>query len=241
MAKEQFFHSESAAILKTLDEAAHRSGVSRGQVFEDYLHMSLCALSGGQMEEQYMATVKKHSEGKKGKRSCDAIAQAFAMLVDAMEKTRQDILGDLFQGGITYGEAGQFLTPEPLCQMMAQMTLDGVETEGGDKKTIADPCCGSGRMLLAAADVQPHWDFVGQDIDLRCVRMTAINAGRYPGPRNPNAAECRQQREASAPIRSTGRKPTSSLLLPSRHHQGLYEPSSGRPAPVLETVPPRHK
>ena len=175
MAKEQFFHSESAAILKTLDEAAHRSGVSRGQVFEDYLHMSLCALSGGQMEEQYMATVKKHSEGKKGKRGCDAIAQAFAMLVEAMEKTRQDILGDLFQGGITYGEAGQFLTPEPLCQMMAQMTLDGVETEDGEKKTIADPCCGSGRMLLAAADVQPHWDFVGQDIDLRCVRMTAIN------------------------------------------------------------------
>ena len=101
MAKEQFFHSESADILKTLDEAARRSGVSRGQVFEDFLHMSLCALSGGQLEEQYMATVKKHSEGKKGKRGCDAIAQAFAMLVDAMEKTRQDILGDLFQGGIT--------------------------------------------------------------------------------------------------------------------------------------------
>ena len=59
--------------------------------------------------------------------------------------------------------------------MMAQMTLVGVETEDGEKKTVADPCCGSGRMLLAAADVQPHWDFVGQDIDLRCVRMTAIN------------------------------------------------------------------
>ena len=175
MAKEQFFHSESANILKTLDEAARRSGVSRGQVFEDFLHMSLCSLSGGQMEDQYMATVKKHSEGKKGKRSCDAIAQAFAMLVEAMEKTRQDILGDLFQGGITYGEAGQFLTPEPVCQIMARMTVDAAEVEEGQKKSVCDPCCGSGRMLLAVADIQPHWEFVGQDIDLRCVRMTTIN------------------------------------------------------------------
>ena len=38
-----------------------------------------------------------------------------------------------------------------------------------------DPCCGSGRLLLAAADVNPHAAFYGQDIDLRCVQMTAIN------------------------------------------------------------------
>ncbi len=30
-------------------------------------------------------------------------------------------------------------------------------------------------MLLAAAEIQPNWHFVGQDVDLRCVRMTAIN------------------------------------------------------------------
>lgn len=135
--------------------------------------MTLCALSGGQMEEQYLATVKKHSEGKSGKRGCDSIAHAFGTLVDAMEKTRYDILGDLFQGSITYGEAGQFLTPEPICQMMATMTV-GEEQEAG-KKSVCDPCCGSGRMLLAVADLKPHWEFVGQDVDLRCVRMTAIN------------------------------------------------------------------
>jgi hypothetical protein len=28
---------------------------------------------------------------------------------------RKDILGDLSQGGITYGEAGQFLSPEAVC------------------------------------------------------------------------------------------------------------------------------
>lgn len=30
-------------------------------------------------------------------------------------------------------------------------------------------------MLLAVSDLRPHWEFVGQDVDLRCVRMTAIN------------------------------------------------------------------
>src|SRR5207249_1665656 len=40
---------------------------------------------------------------------------------------------------------------------------------------VCDPACGSGRLLLAVAEIQRHWIFVGQDIDLRCVRMTAIN------------------------------------------------------------------
>jgi hypothetical protein len=133
-------------------------------------------LSGGQLEAQYMAVVKKHSDGKPGKRGCDSIAHAFGALVHAMEETRKDILGDLFQGAITYGEAGQFLTPEPICELMAAVTLGGVDAEEGSaRKTVGDPCCGSGRMLLAAANLKPHWEFVGQDVDLRCVRMTAIN------------------------------------------------------------------
>src|SRR5439155_58646 len=78
MAKEQFFHPESADLLKTLDEAADRSGLSRGQAFDDFLNMVVCSLSGG-------------------------------------------------------------------------------------------------RMVLAVAEIRPHWLFVGRDIDLRCVRMTAIN------------------------------------------------------------------
>ena len=173
MSKEQFLYPETKPVFDLIEETSRRSGVSRAQAFEDYLHMCVCALSGGQMEEQYLATVKKHAEGKPGKRGCDSIAQAFGALVDAMEKTRYDILGDLFQGSITYGEAGQFLTPEPVCKMMATMTVG--DDEGVGKKSVCDPCSGSGRMLLAVADLKPHWEFVGQDVDLRCVRMTAIN------------------------------------------------------------------
>lgn len=176
MPKESFFYPETKPVFDLVEEASRRSGVSRAQSFEDFLHMGVCALSGGQLENQYQATVKKHTEGKPGKRGCDSIAKAFGVLIDAMERTRHDILGDLFHGSITYGEAGQFLTPEPICKMMAAMSVENAgEEEASGKKSICDPCCGSGRMLLAVADLQPHWEFVGQDVDLRCVRITAIN------------------------------------------------------------------
>jgi len=173
--KEQFLYPETKAVFDLIEETSQRSGVSRGQAFEDFLQMSLCALSGGQMEEQYLQTVQRHIAGHKGKRGCDCIAEAFGRMIAVIEETRKDVLGDMFQGGITYGEAGQFLTSESVCQLMARMTIEGVDMAPGETKTVCDPCCGSGRMLLAAAELRPHWEFIGQDVDLRCVRMTAIN------------------------------------------------------------------
>ena len=214
MSKEQFLYNETKPVFELIEEASQRSGVSRGQAFEDFLHMSVCALSGGTMEDQYLAVVERHKHGKSGKRGCDSIARAFGTLVASMEQTQGemiDILGDLFQGAITYGEAGQFLTPQPVCRMMARVTIGEAEVEGEDdasepemspvllneeagaeesviepssepkplprtpKRTVCDPACGSGRMLLAVAEIHPHWEFHGQDVDLRCVRLTALN------------------------------------------------------------------
>lgn len=178
MARESFAYPETGQLFELLEEAARRSSVSRAQAFEDFLHMTVCALSGGEMEEQYLEVVKKHSAGEKGRRSCDSLGQLFGAAVAAMEDTRdqmKDVLGDLFQGAITYGEAGQFLSPEPICRLMAKLTTDGVGSESGERRRVCDPCCGSGRMLLAVAEQHRHWEFVGQDVDLRCVRMTAIN------------------------------------------------------------------
>ena len=127
------------------------------------------------MEEEYLQTIERHKAGQKGRRGVDKLAEMFATVVEATEKTRADILGDLFQGSITYGEKGQFLTPEPICEMMAIMNLPEEKTGLDGRRAVNDPCCGSGRMLLAAAKIQPNWQFVGQDVDLRCVQMTAIN------------------------------------------------------------------
>jgi hypothetical protein len=175
LAKESFFHRETHSVFKQLEEVSQRSGISRGQAFEDFLQVTVCALGHPLMEDEYLQTIERHKEGTKGKRGVDVLARMFGNLVDVTDKTRADILGDLFQGSITYGEKGQFLTPEPICQMMAQMNLPEEKTELDGRRSVNDPCCGSGRMLLAAAEIQPNWHFVGQDVDLRCVRMTAIN------------------------------------------------------------------
>lgn len=165
--KEVFFHPESAEIVKALDEIARRHS-GRERVFDDFLTMTVCALAGGTREEEYLATVQPYCAGEKAMREADRIAALFARLVEVMDETRMDILGDVFQAAITRGQNGQYLTPDPLCELMAQMT-------GAEGETVSDPCCGSGRLLLAAARQNRNRYFVGQDIDHRCVKITAIN------------------------------------------------------------------
>ncbi|MDB4614171.1 N-6 DNA methylase [bacterium] len=177
VASESFFHRETQPLFKQLEEVSQRSGISRGQSFEDFLHVSVCALAHPTMEDEYLQTIERHKDGVKGRRGVDKLAEMFATMVDAIDRTRDDILGDLFQGSITYGEKGQFLTPMPICRLMAQMNIPEEKTGLDGRRSVNDPAVGSGRMLLAAAEIQPNWHFVGQDIDLRCVRMTAINLG----------------------------------------------------------------
>lgn len=174
---ESFFIPETRTLFNQLEELSQRSGVSRAIAFEDFLSASVAALGHPLMEDDYLQTIEKHKDGKPGRRGVDKLAEMFATLVDLMTITREDILGDLFQGSITYGEKGQFLTPAPICGMLARMSLPKQKTGIEERRSINDPACGSGRMLLAAADVQPNWHFVGQDVDRRCVNMTALNLG----------------------------------------------------------------
>jgi len=182
MAREQFFYPESGELLTLLDEAARRAGVSRGKAFEDFLQMAVCTLSAGQLEEQYMQIVPQDSEGPKGRRAIDSICKLFGKAVAEMEDTRKevrDVLGDLYSGGITYGEAGQYYTPQAVTDVMAELATHDIagEDEPHRSRSVLDPCCGSGRMLMSVAKHHPHWEFVGKDVDLRCVRLTAINMG----------------------------------------------------------------
>ena len=101
--------------MKLLDQAGHKSGQHRQRVFDDWLVAIVTSLSGGRMEGQYLEMIQPYVEGKKGKRAADLFPVAFARLVDAMSETRADILGDMFEGAITRGQAGQFLTPEAVC------------------------------------------------------------------------------------------------------------------------------
>lgn len=178
MAKEHFFHAETPALYKKLEELARRSHVSRGQAFEDWLTAMVCALAAETKEAEYLVMVTRHTEGKPGERGIDLISRMFAELVLAMEKNDGDVLGDLFEGAITYGENGQFLTPDHLAHFMARLSVhEDARSSSGEPLYVHDPCCGTGRMLLEAAKVNPHVELVGQDVDPRCAKITAINLG----------------------------------------------------------------
>lgn len=173
--KEQFALAASKDVLKQIDAAADKAGLSRGQTFEDFLTFVRCSLAGQTMEEEYLRTVAKgYGQGAKGKRGIDYIVKAFGTLIVAMDETKQDVLGDIFTGGVTYGERGQFFTPDPLCELMSQLLSPDDEEES---KSVNDPACGSGRALLAVGREHPHWEYTGQDVDHRCVQMTGINLG----------------------------------------------------------------
>jgi hypothetical protein len=64
---------------------------------------------------EYLAILARHTAGKKGHRGADLMGHMFGELVNAMSDSDSDILGDLSQGSITYGEAGQYFTPEAVC------------------------------------------------------------------------------------------------------------------------------
>ncbi|MBB6497785.1 N-6 DNA methylase [Methanococcus maripaludis] len=164
MLKKVHFFTNGAKRMYKLFEQIEADGHSRGQIFDDFLDISICSLSGGRMEDEFLKIKSKYNEN-----AFKIFQECFGMLVSSMEIEQCDIIGDLYQGAITYGQNGQFFTPENVCFMISRMVGNF------DREYMFDPACGSGRMLLAAAKVNPDRIFVGQDIDFRCVKMTAIN------------------------------------------------------------------
>lgn len=178
MAKEFFSYGETRPIFRKLEQLSRRSSVSRAQAFEDSLTAFTCAFAAETKEDEYLAMVERHKNGKPGRRGVDLICEMFAGLVNAMTKTESDILGDLFQGSITYGEAGQYLSPESVARLLADLSIDpDGRRRDGRPLLINDPACGTGRMLLEATSVNPDSQVLGQDIDARCAKISAVNLG----------------------------------------------------------------
>lgn len=100
----------------------------------------------------------------------------FDILVDALEANMdQDLLGRICERlSMTSFKSGQFLTPYPVSKFMAEINISELDTsKQKDIQTIADPCCGTGVMLIAAANVirekgipLRNYMMYAQDIDL---------------------------------------------------------------------------
>jgi len=153
-------------------------------VFEDFLTMTMCAVTVDPMKKQshyedlYIETIAKY----KNDPLRHHFPKLFAALVIEMEAMKDgsggnDILGNFYEFHFCRKGSGQFFTPWPICEFMATSIIGDSERDTEEQPLrILDPCCGSGRMLLCGAKHNgKHHHYFGIDIDPTCVKMTALN------------------------------------------------------------------
>lgn len=150
-----------------MDSMARRHGIHN--LFSDFLTLLICAFSHGAKEEEYLKTINKYEKPDAYKFS-DALGALVIEMTGTDGEGMIDVLGKYFEENLSFGKNGQFFTPQPICDMMARMMNPVQPTE-----RIADPACGSGRMLMAMAKVNRFAKFYGADNDVNCAKMAVIN------------------------------------------------------------------
>lgn len=171
-------------IIKCVQQLSGR--YSPTSVFFDWVQCMALAISNSchvirgkswqQREELYKATMNKYDESERSK-----LAEMCGMLVIALEEGLGDTLGEIYMGSIG-GDAGkgQFFTPYHVSLACAKLTVPQVD--GNDKIKVNEPTCGSGGMVIAAAQVlkergmnyQRKLDVVCQDLDWTAVYMCYV-------------------------------------------------------------------
>jgi N-6 DNA Methylase len=178
---------ELLAILRELSHSRRSY-----EVWSNFIEMSAIALSNAidkrmfeQREARYLQIIGKYEP-----KEVQLICQAHAYMVMAMElRGYSDFLGEMFMSLDLGSEAaGQFFTPFPICQMMANLVGgldDAIKTKGFVE--VNEPACGGGAMILALAEHLRERGFnpgsqmlvVAQDIDPLAVQMCYLQLSYF--------------------------------------------------------------
>lgn len=159
-------HSKQS-IDSLLSKLAYKHGIR--DVFNDLLDFAIMPLV-----YQDHGNLSKNPLSKYSPDEQKLFVEMLQVLGDSMEDYN-DGLGDLFMEYLSFGKNGQFFTPQPICDLMAQLTYSENAHQEKERTSVADCACGSGRTLLAAAKMKRNQFFYGSDVDLTCVKMTVIN------------------------------------------------------------------
>jgi type I restriction-modification system DNA methylase subunit len=175
-------------LIKNITHLSARHGL--WNVFSDFIEVAAIAISNSvdqnnfaPREAAYMNTIQKYNPDEQ-----QLFPQMFAQLVAALEtevaaRGPADLLGTIYHELELHNErAGQFFTPDNICEMMANLSFcehNGVAIKEKGYLTVSEPACGSGAMILAFARVMAQQGYnycsllvvTAQDIDLRCVQM----------------------------------------------------------------------
>lgn len=155
---------------KILESISRRHDTRK--VFDAFVRFAACALAAQTREAEYLEEVK-HWE----RRELDLFGKALGALVLEMEgRPFEDVLGGYYMEFALSHKGqqwnGEFHTPKPICDLMAQLTLGDVDSLPKDLPiTVCEPACGAGAMILSLGQACPP------EIRRR-LRVTAIDVNR---------------------------------------------------------------
>ena len=151
-------------FLKMSDEYSKPPYKKITGIPEGYTWSDMNMLKGAELEEQYKKTLEKLAKeggilGQIFSQASNKISNAAILfrIVQMIDKEKwvsmsSDVKGEIYEGLLQKNAediksgAGQYFTPRPLIRAMVECLRPE------PKKTIADPCCGSGGFFLAAPE-----------------------------------------------------------------------------------------
>lgn len=175
-------------LVKLFEQLSYRH--DKWKTFADFCEMAATALSNkvdpthyDKREARYLEIVKVYTHSELA-----LFSQALSYLIMALEGGMTDVLGRVFHALELHNKyAGQFFTPDAVCQMMAAMTVgDGADIKERIARrgfvTAAEPAVGSGAMVIALAkamkdagiNYQQHLHVTAVDKDPKCVHMAYV-------------------------------------------------------------------
>lgn len=176
---------EFTSTLEALDRSKNIS-----TVFLDFLTLSMCSLAqpfyrSQNIEQRYKNTICNYT-----KEQAEEFSKLLALLISALEEKHQDFLGQIFSNlNLDNSNKGQFFTPYHVSKMMAEINFIDLKNEVDNKGfiTLAEPCCGSGGMIIAYAETMKEKGYNYQhqlyveavDIDEICFKMAYIQLSLY--------------------------------------------------------------
>lgn len=172
MIKNREVPTELKGFNSVFNSLVYRHDVS--QVYRDFLGIVISCLGHGTREKEYFEIIKRYD-----KKELQLFSNLFGELMKYYDRNISDSswcdpLGTYYEilaGNYKKASFGQFFTPPAICEIIARFSLEE-KTFG---KTINEPACGSGRMVLAANTVAKGNKYICQDLDNICCQMAAIN------------------------------------------------------------------
>lgn len=178
-------------MIALIEELSRRH--DKWQVFSDFLALSAISIRNVfdlKNKEEYEAQFHSIHQRYTTKEN-ETFAKLLGELTLALEDDMSDILGKVFsQLELGNKWKGQFFTPDPVCRVMAKISLSDDIQEKIDKDgfiTVGEPAVGGGAMVIAIAkeikergiNYQKHLHVTAVDVDIRAVHMAYIQLSLF--------------------------------------------------------------